>query len=212
MTDAGDHGVPRERITLATRVTLFRILNIPVFLLLAIYYIDSAQEHSGVPNEYLRWAALMVFLVSAASDALDGYLARSRNERTRLGTLLDPLADKALLLSGLLVATGPWGRVFVPHIPIWYALLVVSRDVMLALGALLIHMVQGHTVVQPRILGKAATVFQMTIILWVLAGWPEAPFRGLLVMATGCTLVSGLQYLMDGIRQVERAHPHEPAH
>ncbi len=196
-------------MTLANRITIARFLLIPVFVLLTLYYMRDAER--GQPNEMLRWAAATLFLLVSLTDALDGFFARSRNERTRLGAMLDPLADKALLLCGLMLLTGPWGRVFQPHLPVWYVLLVVSRDGFLIVGATVIHACCGHVDVRPRLTGKAATVFQMTLILWVLSSGPIRFFPWLLGAAAGATLLSAAQYLLDGIRQMEHAHAHETA-
>lgn len=194
------------KLTLANRITIARIMLIPVFVLLTVYYIASAG--AGAPNEWWRVAALIVFLITSMTDALDGYFARSRGERTRLGTLLDPLADKSLLLSALILLTGPWGRCFQPHLPIWYVLLVISRDALLISGAILIHVHAGHTEVQPRISGKLATFFQMGLIVWVLASAPPQGFAWVLGLAAGCTLLSAIQYVIDGVRQLEKPHAH----
>lgn len=194
-------------LTLANRITLGRFLLIPVFILLTVYYMRGASANA--PNEMLRWSALMVFVVTCLTDALDGYFARSRNERTRLGTLLDPLADKSLLLSGIVMLTGPWGACFNPHLPVWYVLLVISRDVALIAGAVLIHVAVGHTEVQPRVTGKLSTFFQMGLIFWVLAQGPARWFHWLLWPAAAFTLLSALQYVSDGIRQLEKTHAHE---
>src|SRR5256886_13487588 len=73
---------------------------IPVFVALAIYYGESVRR--GAPLEWQRFAAIIVFLLAAASDGLDGYVARRYNQRSRLGVILDPIADKGLLLSGII--------------------------------------------------------------------------------------------------------------
>ena len=198
-------------MTLANRITISRIMLIPVFILLTIYYMNSVS--AGTPNEWWRWASLAVFVVTSATDALDGYFARSRNQRTRLGTLLDPLADKSLLISALILLTGPWGRsFFVPHLPVWYVLLVISRDVLLIAGSILIHMHAGHTEVRPRISGKMSTFFQMALIVWVLASGPRPGFVWLLGLAAASTLLSAAQYLVDGVRQLEIPHAHDKPH
>jgi len=196
-----------SNLTLANRITIGRLLLIPVFILLTLYYMLSVSNRG--PNEWLRWGALMVFLVTCLTDALDGYFARSRNERTRLGTMLDPLADKSLLLSALILLTGPWGRCFDPHLPVWYVLLVFSREVFLIAGAIFIHLVVGRIDVQPRVAGKMATFFQMGLILWVLGRGPSQGFPWVLAAAAACTLVSALQYITDGIHQLEKAHSHD---
>ena len=74
-------------MTLANQITVLRILLIPIFALLAAYYSDSIS--SGMPNEQLKWAAVAVFVVAAASDGIDGFIARRYNQRTPLGAILD---------------------------------------------------------------------------------------------------------------------------
>ncbi len=195
-------------LTLANRITIGRFLLIPVFILLTLYYMKSVGEQEA--NELFRWAALMVYLITCLTDALDGYFARSRNERTRLGTLLDPLADKTLLISSLILLTGPWGQeCFNPHLPLWYVFLVISRDTLLIMGAILIHVAVGHTEVKPRIAGKIATFFQMGLILWVLGQAPLAGFPWMLGAAASFTLFSAFQYISDGIQQLEKTHAHD---
>ncbi len=201
------HAIITANLTLANRITLGRFLLIPVFILLTLYYINSTRTNT--PNEMQRWGSLMVFLVTCLTDALDGYFARSRNERTRLGTLLDPIADKALLLSSLILLTGPWSSCFNPHLPVWYVLLVISRDVILIAGALFIHLAIGHIDVRPRITGKLSTFFQMGLIFWVLGRFSARWFPLLLGLAALFTLLSALQYVSDGIRQLENAHARE---
>src|SRR5207253_6153562 len=89
-----------SRVTTANKITLVRIAMIPVFVTLAIYYGESIQR--GDPLEWQRFAAIIVFLLAAASDGLDGYVARRYNQRSALGVILDPIADKGLLLSGII--------------------------------------------------------------------------------------------------------------
>jgi CDP-diacylglycerol--glycerol-3-phosphate 3-phosphatidyltransferase len=192
-------------LTLANRITLGRFLLIPIFILLTLYYMDGVRREE--PDDLLRWGALMTFIITCVTDALDGYFARSRGERTRLGALLDPLADKSLLLSALILLTGPWGRdCFDPHLPLWYVLLVISRDVILVAGAIVIHFALGHADVRPRLSGKASTFFQMGLIVWILARAPAEGFAWLLWPTAGLTLLSALQYFTDGVRQLERTH------
>jgi cardiolipin synthase (CMP-forming) len=187
-------------LTLANRITIGRVLLIPVYILLTLYYMKSVTEHN--PSELLRWGALMLYIITCLTDALDGYFARSRHEITRLGTLLDPLADKTLLISSLLLLTGPWGRLcFNPHLPLWYVFLVISRDALLVMGSM--------AEVKPRISGKIATFCQMVMILWVLGQAPAVGFPWVLGIAAGFTLISAYQYIADGIRQLEKAHAHD---
>lgn len=200
------------KLTLANRITIARIISIPGFVTLLLYYGSGASQ--GGANEYLRWSATVLFVLCSVTDALDGYIARSRNQRTRLGAILDPIADKALLLSGLVLLSISWTDgaghpLFHPDIPVWYLIMVVSRDVLIVIGSIVIDLAVGHVVVTPRISGKISTFLQMAIIVWVLFGGPAREFLYLLVPAAVCTLISTVQYVTDGIRQLEKAHPHE---
>ncbi len=190
-------------LTLANKITIFRILGVPVFVLMLVYYTMGLKQ--GNADEFYRSAALVIFVILASTDALDGYYARSRNEITALGRLLDPIADKSLLLSGLILLTRPSLPGLLPHIPIWFTLLVISRDVVLILGSIVIHAVIGHVEVKPRIVGKMATFFQMVTIVWVLIGGAPGPFLVCVVTAGVFTLLSGALYILDGTRQLERA-------
>lgn len=204
---SGASQTPRG-VTLATKVTIARILGVPVFILLLTYYIIGLA--GGDAREMHRLLALGVFVAVALTDALDGYLARSRNEVTALGRVLDPLADKALLLSGLILLTRPALPALVPHIPIWFTALVISRDVVLVGGYLLVHHFAGHVEVRPRWTGKLATVLQMLTICWVLLQASEAHFLWLVGTAAFFTAVAGLQYLVDGLRQLEHVTGTKP--
>src|SRR4051812_47323520 len=121
-------------MTTANKITLLRILLIPVFVTLAIYYGQS--QRSGAAQETLRWAALGTFMLAAASDGVDGYIARRWNQRSRLGVILDPLADKGLLLAGLFTLSfSGWPY----ELPIWFLVLVIARDAIVLLGAVVLH-------------------------------------------------------------------------
>ncbi len=193
----------QPRLTLATKVTLVRLLGIPVYVGAIAYYRLSLS--AGAPNEAYRVAALGIFLAGALTDALDGFLARSRGEVTRLGQILDPLADKSMLMAAMLTLTAPSLPALHPQIPLWFTLAVISRDVLLAVGAYVIHHLTGHVEVRPCLTGKLATALQMTCVVWVLADFAPAPFHGLAMSAVAFTIWSGVRYVADGWRQL--AHP-----
>jgi CDP-diacylglycerol--glycerol-3-phosphate 3-phosphatidyltransferase len=190
----------RPKLTLATKVTIIRIMGVPVFIALLVYYLIGLQRGEDIWLE--RMLALVVFATVALTDALDGYLARSRNEVTDLGKMLDPIADKALLLSGLILLTRPSIPALAPHIPIWFTTLVISRDVVLILGAALVHALAGTVTVQPRVSGKLATFFQMATIIWALIGGAERQFNWFVGIAAVLTAISWIQYVVDGARQL----------
>lgn len=199
MTTSGSKTV----FTLANKITLMRILGVPLFILALFYYLMSVSR--GTPDEYYRRLAFGLFLAAAITDAADGYLARRRNEITHLGRLLDPLADKALLLSAVIMLTRFHPPLPAPSFPPWFSLLVISRDAFLLVGAGVVHALTGGVEVHPRWVGKCATVLQMLAILWVLSGYKSAWFHHFLFAAALFTFVSGALYIMDGLRQIERA-------
>jgi len=181
-------------ITVATQITLVRIFLIPVFVGTAIYYGITVGE--GAPDERLRWWTVGIFVFAAISDGIDGFVARRFNQRSQLGAILDPLADKGLLLAAILtLAFSQWQ----PEIPIWFAILVVARDIIIVSGSLLIKFVCGEVEVQPSWVGKTSTFFQMAAIAAALFNWPT--LLGPLVWTAGFfTLWSGVGYVLKGVK------------
>jgi len=192
-------------LTLANKITVVRILLIPVFIILVLYFDKSVI--AGEPNSLMRRVATIVFFSIFLLDALDGYAARKRKEITRLGTLLDPLADKAMLLSALVLLSLP-SSAFSPSLPAWFVVLVISRDVLLVGGALIIQSIVGTVLVRPRLSGKVTTFFQSMVIIWVFLGLHHKIVYALIGIAAALTFVSAVQYILDGIRQLEKANNH----
>jgi cardiolipin synthase (CMP-forming) len=156
-------------MTTANKITVVRILLIPVFVTVAIYYGESIQR--GEPLEWLRFTAIVVFLLAAVSDGLDGYVARRYNQRSSLGVILDPIADKGLLLSGIItLSISNWSETDPSYgrFPAWFPVLVITRDVVILVGAAVLHVLVGHVRVRPHWTGKIATVLQMAAIGWVM--------------------------------------------
>jgi CDP-diacylglycerol--glycerol-3-phosphate 3-phosphatidyltransferase len=189
-------------MTTANKITVLRILLVPFFVVEILYYVRTG-------NELHRLLALLAFSVAAILDGVDGYVARRYNQKSELGTILDPLADKLLLASGIVVLTFDNGQ-RLGQIPLWLTGTIIGRDLLLGLGAITIRLVVGRLVVQPHLTGKIATVFQMAIVLWILLRW-DFTFHGtylkILIIAAGAlTAFSGLHYVFDGMRQLG-SHP-----
>ena len=190
-------------MTTANKITVVRILMIPVFVTLAIYYGESIQE--GNPQDWMRFMAIAVFLLAALSDGLDGYVARRYNQRSSLGVILDPIADKGLLLSGIItLSISNWSLVD-PHygkFPAWFPVLVITRDAVILIGSAVLHVLNGTVRVRPSWTGKVATVLQMAAIAWVMLQM-QTPRLIYVVFAAGFfTFVSGIIYVRDGVRQL----------
>jgi cardiolipin synthase len=184
-------------MTLANKITIARILLIPLFVLFAIYYGRSVEQ--GQPEEWQRWAAVMVFLVAAVTDSLDGWAARRFGQRSRLGAVLDPIADKGLLLTAIItLSLSKWTYAF----PLWFPVLVIGRDAVIVMGCVVLKHLNGDLEVRPSLWGKTATALQMVAIAWVML---QLPFHLYSVYAAGLfTLISGIGYLLDGITRLRQ--------
>jgi cardiolipin synthase len=189
-------------MTTANKVTILRMLLIPFFVVEAIYYVKTG-------NEVFRVLAMLAFSIAAICDGVDGYIARHYNQRSELGAILDPIADKLLLVSGIVLFTVNNEPRF-GSIPLWLTGTIIGRDLLLLIGWVVIHITVGKVKVRPRVFGKVATVLQMICIVWILLQWDaqlrEVWFSIWTYGAAICTGISGLLYLWDGVKQLG-SHP-----
>ena len=186
-------------MNLANKITISRLLLIPIFAALVLNY----RELPGGEREFLRYLAIIVFALASLSDAVDGFIARTFNQQTRLGSFLDPLADKMLLMTAVILLS-----LKIPgltQLPIWFPVLVISRDVFLTVGSLVVHLTTGSLRVLPNLLGKATTVFQMATVIWILMKWPGAYW--VWGPAAFFTLLSGFVYIISGSKQLNGNPP-----
>ncbi len=185
-------------MTTANRITIFRILLIPFFVVEILYYVRNGHEMH-------RYLGIAAFAVAAICDGVDGYVARRFNQRSELGAVLDPLADKLLLVSGIVLLSFDHTP-YLQTVPLWLTGTIIGRDILLLAGVIVIQWMAGKVRVRPRVLGKIATVLQMAVVIWILMKWPEKCLLALTSSAALFTGVSGLLYVWDGTRQMS-AHP-----
>ncbi len=194
-------------MTTANKITLIRILMIPAFVTMAIYYGQSIQR--GAPLEWQRLTAILIFLIASVSDGLDGYVARRYNQRSSLGIVLDPIADKGLLLSGIItLSISNWSKIDPEYgrFPAWFPVLVISRDAVILVGTAVLYFLIGPNIkVRPSWTGKVATVLQMGAIAWVMLQLQWLPLIWIVGAAGLFTLVSGVIYVLAGVRQLQAA-------
>ena len=171
-------------LNIPNTLTITRIVIIPVFVTAIIY------------DKY-RYA-LYLFIFAALTDTLDGLLARLTNQKTPLGTFLDPLADKFLLVTSfVLFSIYGW-------IPKWLAIAVISRDLIVVIGWFLLFMITHTSKVEPVLLGKLAIALQLITLAYVLLKInvvslpPVHPAFFLLTAVITC--LSGLQYIHKGFK------------
>lgn len=149
----------------ANRVTLLRVMFIPVFLVVLLGEWPSFFPAPSGWQAAQPWAAALVFALVAATDAVDGYLARSRNEVTTFGKFIDPLADK-LLVTAALVALVDLNR-----LPSWIALVIISRELIVS-GLRMVAVAEGK-VIAASSYGKVKTILQiMAIVGFIVMGSP----------------------------------------
>ncbi len=149
-------------MTLANKITILRIILIPVFIVL---FIQGAHP----------WPAI-IFTFTILTDALDGFVARWKKQITPLGSFLDPMGDKLLIFSSYLVAA------YFKIIPTWIFIVILSRDIIIVLGWYVINLITTSVEIKPLLLGKLTAVFQMGTMWLILLKLPKALTDVLLVI------------------------------
>jgi cardiolipin synthase len=184
---------PRLAMSLATtanQLTILRIVFVPLFIILLVYH-------------ELGWA-LGIFVAAGITDVLDGIIARRFAQKTSLGAVLDPLADKLLMTSSILILSLPQME-FAVRIPGWLMIVIIFRDVFILLVSLIVVLMVGWRVFTPSPYGKASTFMQVFTVLFVLyANWQNLvlPELNIIFYMTGLmTAFSGIHYLVRSLRQ-----------
>lgn len=184
-------------MTLANKITIFRIFLIPVFIILLVY---GYQRDNLVFQQISIW----IFLVCAITDAIDGMIARRFKQKTELGSFLDPLADKLLLTTAFFLLA------YFGKISLGVVIVVISRDVLLGLGWIILYVyTSGPLVIQPSFFGKGCTLFQITVVILCLLGVPpSSEIRYILItIMVVLTVASILDYIIKGSRRFNHNHP-----
>lgn len=171
-------------MNLPNSLTIIRVLLIPVFVIL-------------IMNRSFGWA-LVTFAIAGITDGLDGLLARLTHAKTDLGAFLDPIADKLLLIAAYLTLA------IVEVLPGWLSVIVITRDVIILLGILVIMLISQPPQIRPTFISKMTTAVQIvTVLLALLTGY-HSLFRPLTTAAvygtTFLTILSGIHYIYVGIQ------------
>ncbi|PIU40120.1 MAG: CDP-diacylglycerol--glycerol-3-phosphate 3-phosphatidyltransferase [Candidatus Omnitrophica bacterium CG07_land_8_20_14_0_80_50_8] len=174
----------------ANRLTVLRIVLVPVFIASLLYYSPD--------KSYFYFISLTAFLLACLTDALDGYLARKLNQNTVLGSYLDPIADKLLLISGFLSLSFMGHLPPAMRIPAWLTILVIARDGLILIGSIMIFLITGRLKASPLFIGKITTVLQMGTLFLSLVSAPQPLRTGIFIMTGLMTLISGIYYTRMG--------------
>lgn len=175
-------------MNIANKISTFRILSVPFFIACLVYY--------SADRIYLKNLALIIFILGVISDGLDGFIARKAKLQSKAGLILDPLGDKLLLMSAFIFLS-PISNLELKF-PLWVSFIIISRDLIIIMGAVVIYMVKQAIDVYPTKWGKFTTAFQMLSVIFVLLQsraavfiwWPAVIF----------TVISGTDYVKRGFK------------
>ncbi len=179
-------------LTLANQLTICRLLTVPFFITTVLYYSPD--------NDYLRFIALGIFLAAMTLDVLDGYVARRFNQETKAGAILDPLADKILFISAFICLYKVSILFDTVRFPIWLVVAVISRDVVLLLGAMIIRLINGDISIRPTIWGKMTVLFQTLVVIGILMQWQTFSFLWYVTLIL--VVISGVDYILKGVKEL----------
>jgi len=171
---------------------------------------------SDAAQNAMRYASIIIFLVMAVSDGIDGYLARRNNQITKLGAFLDPVADKLLITCACLLLASKRGHVNGFLLPPTVVVLIIGKDLFLLIGFVIVYFITSQFLIAPAFIGKLATVFQLSMVAGILIA-PEVStvlpgwiwfLRFLWWSAAGTAILATLIYIRKGSRYIEE---HEQA-
>lgn len=190
-------------------LTMLRLLLLPVFLWVLL---SDAGDDSPHRN---RRVAVGIFAVMAITDKLDGYIARKLNQASRIGALLDPVADKLLIATSVIVLSFPFAAPSGFRIPPPVVAIIYGKDLLVAIGVLVLLTKVGKVTITPRPLGKIATFVQLVLVILTLLAPDLArldesmtigSFRAVCWLTILITLASSADYVIVGLKQLNRGN------
>ncbi len=193
------------KIGLANQITIVRILLIAPFVITLLKINDPGQ------GKMMRYLALTIFIVMAVSDLIDGYLARKKNMATKLGSFLDPLADKLMMTCAVILLASQTAGVEGFRLPIGVVVLIIGKDLFLLIGFVISYLVTFQVKITPAKIGKYAVVFQSSMVVGILIA-PEVSqyldwwiyfLKFLWWSAAGTAIIATLIYINRGLKNIE---------
>jgi len=197
------------KLNWANRITIFRILLIVPFVSFMLKTNDFTL--SPTTRQVMRYVSMGLFLLMAVSDGIDGYLARRKNQITKLGAFLDPIADKLLITCACLLLASQAGHVGQFLLPPTVVVFIVGKDLFLLIGFVIVYLITSKIHIAPVFAGKLATTLQLSMVAGILIA-PEVSIlvpgwiwflRTLWWSAAGTALLATLIYIRDGSRYIE---------
>ena len=198
------------RLNWASRITILRILLIVPFVSCMLQINDT--EHSAMMRNLMRYISIFIFFIMATSDVIDGYLARRNGQITRLGSFLDPLADKLLMTCACLLLASRQGGVDGFLLPPTVVVLIIGKDLFLLIGFVIVYFITFQVRIVPAFVGKVATTLQLSMVAAILIA-PEVSriipgwiwfLRFLWWSAAATAIAETLIYIRNGSRYIEQ--------
>ncbi|MDD5065130.1 MAG: CDP-alcohol phosphatidyltransferase family protein [Phycisphaerae bacterium] len=198
------------KLSWASRITIVRILLIIPFVICMLKINNPALSESA--QDAMRYVATFIFLIMATSDAIDGFLARRNKQITKLGAFLDPTADKLLMTSACLLLASQQGHVEGFLLPLTVVVLIISKDLLLLIGFVIIYFITFQVRIVPVFIGKIATALQLSMVAGILIAPEVSAFlppwiwvlRVLWWSAAGTAILATLIYIRNGSRYIEQ--------
>jgi cardiolipin synthase len=198
------------KLSWASWITIIRILLIIPFVSFMLKINDTAI--SEPMRDVMRYAATFIFLVMAVSDAVDGFFARRKKQITKLGSFLDPTADKLLITSACLLLASQHSHVGGFLLPPTVVVLIIGKDLFLSIGFVIIYFITSRLFIAPAFIGKIATTLQLSMVTGILIAPEVSGFlpgwiwflRVLWWAAAGTAILTTLIYIRNGIRYIEQ--------
>jgi cardiolipin synthase len=193
------------QLSRANQITILRILLIAPFVIFMLKIREPGRGH------IMRYCALGLFVLMCVSDALDGYMARVKNQMTELGAFLDPMADKLLITCACILLASRRTAIDGFLLPPTVVVLIIGKDLLLSLGFLLIYLLTSQIRIESVFVGKVSTALQLSMVTAVLiapdiypvAGWWIYVMRTLWWSAAVAAVLAALIYIHNGIRYIE---------
>jgi len=171
-------------VNLPNKISIARIILVPFFIAAVVY---SRMD-----------IALLFFVLAIVSDAVDGLIARATGQKTKLGTIIDPIADKLLLVSAFICLSVAGSVPPESRLPPYVPIIVISRDAILVIGSIIVYLITGDIKVKPSMAGKVTTFFQMMTIVAVLIKFKHSYI--IWNIAVIMTVISAVGYIFKGSR------------
>ncbi len=197
------------KMTWANRISLLRVFLIAPFVAFMIK--KNSADISALQQDLCRYAAFAIFITMAFSDMVDGYLARKKNQATRLGAFLDPMADKLLMTCSAILLSIPYTGVEGFLLPPTVVVLIIGKDIFLFMGFLVVYFTTLEVRVKPVYIGKIATALQLVMVACILMA-PEISklipawiwvLRTIWWTAAGTAILATLIYARHGSKMVQ---------